>query len=192
MNNKIAATQKIISKENLLDLYINQNLNKATTARYLGITIWGLNTLLITYNIRKNKKDILETRKQTCMKKYNCEYSSSSEKVKNKILQTNISKYGANSFTASDPGKAVIKQTKMLRYGSDKYNNIEKNKQTKLQRYDNEYYNNRDKYKETMLTKYDVDNSFKLQKTRLNHVKEIATNLGYTNNFYLLFVFYYL
>ena len=187
MNNNLEKLKKSISREKIISLYIEKNLNKKDVAKKLNITEWAVNTLLKAYNIKKDNNLILEKRKHTCLEKYGCEYSSSSPIIKEKIKQANIDKYGVSTATQLQETKDKIKQTKLERYGDANYNNLEKNRLTKAVKYNNENYNNRSKYKETMLDKYGVNNGFKLNVTKENKVDHIVNNHNYTDTFRGLF-----
>lgn len=82
---------------------------------------------------------ILEKRKQTCIKKYGVEVSSQANSVKNKFKKTCLKKYGVNHPWKSNKIKQEIKETIKNRYGEHKELICQKIKETCLERYGVEY-----------------------------------------------------
>lgn len=128
------------------------------------------------------RADIIEQRKQTCLKKYGGVAPACSAKVKEKFKQTCLDKYGTTSplnnseirnkgmktfqekwggiGMSSDQIKQKIEQTKTKRYGSPIYNNIKKTQQTISLRYGVENISQlsdiKDKKQQTCLEHYGV------------------------------------
>jgi hypothetical protein len=78
-----------IPKEELFDLYINQNYSRAQLIQYFNVCKYKLSITLKKYGFNKNKKrinkpktkniyfkteDFKNKSKKTCIEKYNCEY----------------------------------------------------------------------------------------------------------------------
>lgn len=132
-----------------------------------------------------NGKDVetIEKRKQTCIEKYGCEFSSQSTDIKNRIKKTNVQKYGVenamqNKEIAKKSQKTKLsldvackkeisakrKKTMKEKYGRESSNPL-KIKQTKKNKYGSENYNNREKAKETLLARYGVEHQSQMQTT---------------------------
>lgn len=172
-----------ISKEDITDLYIVDNMSKKEVATVLGITVHMLSNLFKYYSIKKEQCDINELRKRTNVSRYDVDNPSKNQSIKDKILKTNLDRYGAPSYTATDCGKEKVANTKKERYGDSKYNNINKVLSTKLDRYGVATYNNRDKMRDTCLKSIGVDNPFKDNEI-INSIKEKrAREHGYTQEF---------
>lgn len=167
----------MITKEQIIELYINQNLSKRDVAELLNTSLHTLSKYMKKYNIIKDRKLILELREKTNLDRYGVTDPNKLEEVKQQIKETNLKKYGAGAFVATRAGQKQSKETKKKRYGDETYNNISKHIQTKKIRYGDSKYNNREKMKETMQERYGVDNPFQLQET-----KEIILDTMFDNN----------
>jgi arginine repressor len=170
----------MITKEQLTELYINQNLSKKEIVEKLHVTNWTLSKSIKEYNLRKSPEQIEQCRVNYNLKKYGTSNPSKSVEIKNKIIESNIKKYGAHSFTATNVGKQKVADTKLERYGDSNYNNIDKNRRTKTERYGDPYFSNRAKCKETLQQKYGVDNAFQLIKKEDN-INNLILNKGYSD-----------
>ena len=179
MNNKINTLLTKISKEQIEDLYITQNLRRPEVASILGVTNSMLGNLIKHYNISKDMSKQVIKRKETCLEKYGVDNPSKSNIVKEKISQ-------ANTSNAKD---RIIKSkaTKLSRYGDSNFNNMQQNKLTKKVRYNNENYNNRDKYKSTMQNNYGVDNYFKVSSFVEQHKSHLLETKPYSDLFKEIF-----
>ena len=158
-----------ITKENIEQVYIIENLSKKDTAHRLGISNATIDKLLKQYNIHKSKELIY-----------------ASVRVKNKQL------YGEN-YAKNRSNKA--KETKFEKYGDANYNNRDKCKVTCLEKYGasnpNKTKEVRDKIKNTCLKKYGVSTALNnkdiaktIREIKLerygnlnNHEKAVQTNL---------------
>ena len=65
------------------------------------------------------KEEVINSRKETCLKTYGCEWSSQSPEVRAKVAATCIERYGAVCFLATVEGRRKAMQTLMERYGVD-------------------------------------------------------------------------
>ena len=166
-------------KNNIIELYINENLSKKEVCERLNLSNHILSNLLKIFEIKKDKDMISVKRKKTCLIKYGVDNPSKNEKVKDIIAQKNKK----NSTEIVKKGK----KTKLQRYGSCTYNNSEQIKLTKKLHYNNENYNNRDKYKSTMLEKYGVENTFQLDSFKKSNLTRILEDNNYTDLFKNLF-----
>ena len=73
-----------ISRETILDFYIEQNHTKKEVCDKFGITMSGLSLLLKHYEIVKDKSAVVMLRKQTNLKKYGVDNPAKAEIFKNK------------------------------------------------------------------------------------------------------------
>lgn len=134
-------------KTTKLKRYGDENYNNTTQAHK-------------TFNAKtdKEKRDIIEKRKQTCLDNFGVEYPMQSDAVKHKwktnyqyrtgfdhplhnpevidkIIKTNITKYGTTNPSKTDEVKNRIKATKLLKYDDANYNNLKQIRKTCLERY---------------------------------------------------------
>jgi hypothetical protein len=76
-----------------------------------------------------NSNEVINRRKQTCIKKYGVENPSLSDEIKQKKIQTSLKHYGVEHTTQAKEVKEKIKQTNLERYGgSPLHSNDVKNK----------------------------------------------------------------
>ena len=120
----------------------------------------------------EEKKQIIEKQKASCIIKYGVDNSLKSQKVKDKIKETNFNKYGVDNPFKSQEVKDTIKETNFNKYGVD---NPFKSQEVK------------DKIKETNINKYGTEyHTQSLTKEEWNRrmKKRVGTNLerfGYEN-----------
>lgn len=169
-----------ISKETLLDFYIEQNHTKKEVCDKFGITMSGLSLLLKHYEIVKDKSAVVMLRKQTNLKKYGVDNPAKSVKIKEKISKANKS---LNKEEVTQKRKA----TKLAKYGNENYCNIEQGKLTKELKYGSATYNNREKSKQTTLKHYGVDTYFKSEECRSNNAERMLGKADYTEEFKEIF-----
>lgn len=123
MNNlKKKLSQDLKLKDKIIELYINQDKKKDEVAKELNLTLWTLSNLFKEFDIKKDKKAIVNKRKQTCIEKYEVDNPSKTTEIKEKIATKNK----INGSIIAEKGK----QTKLMRYGNSNYNNIKKIKLT--------------------------------------------------------------
>lgn len=65
------------------------------------------------------KEEVINTRKETCLETYGCEWVSQSPEFRAKVAATCIERYGAVCFLASIEGRKKAMQTLLERYGVD-------------------------------------------------------------------------
>ena len=65
------------------------------------------------------KEEVINSRKETCLETYGCEWASQSPEVRAKVEATCIERYGAVCFLATVEGRQKAMQTLMERYGVD-------------------------------------------------------------------------
>lgn len=159
-----------ISKKELYDLYINQNLSVKEIAFKFNVSKSPIERRLRECKIKKDKKMAHLKTKQTIQKKYGVDNISKLETNKEKVRQTNLRKYGKTCYLQTEEGKERVKQTNLKKYGVEKifYSDKiqEKIKNTMLEKYgtinpmQNEKIKN--KSKDTNLRKYGVYTTLKL------------------------------
>lgn len=159
-----------ISKEELYELYINQNLSVEEIAFKFNVSKSPIERRLREYKIKKDKKMAHLKTKQTIQKKYGVDNISKLETNKEKVRQTNLRKYGKTCYLQTEEGKEKVKQTNLKKYGVEKifYSDKiqEKIKNTMLEKYgtinpmQNEKIKN--KSKDTNLKKYGVYTTLKV------------------------------
>ena len=130
-----------ITKEQLEDLYIKQNLSKCEVCKILNMSKTSFarkakefnickpmelsvkcleNTFMKKYGVTNPNKsaDTLLKRKKTNLQRYGNTCALQSIKVKAKAEQTNLEKYGAKNVFQSESIKNKIAKTNIERYGS--------------------------------------------------------------------------
>lgn len=147
---------KEITKEDIIELYINQNKTRQEVSNILGIYPYQLDKLKKKFNIVKSKTLENEIRSNSIKSAYK------EKDIISKIKATKLERYGNENYNNIDKNK----KTKIKNFGSASYHNQEKANITMKERYGNANYNNREKYKQTCLEKYNVDNPFKSSEIR--------------------------
>jgi len=107
-------------------------------------------------------ESFIQKRKETNIKRYNCEFPAQSKIIQEKIKQTCLEKYGVESYLSTEKVKNELKNYCLLQYGVDnpvKSNEIkEKIKQTCLEKYGETNYNKTEiskyQHKNTCLQRY--------------------------------------
>lgn len=92
------------------------------------------------------KEEVINSRKETCLETYGCEWASQSPEVRAKVEATCIERYGAVCFLATAEGRERALRTIMERYGVD---NVFKSPLIQQ------------KIRETLMERYGVDNPLK-------------------------------
>ena len=107
----------IIEKNLLLELYIQQNLSIKEIAKKLKVSVLTILRNLKKYNIKKASDKVLETRKQTNLKKFGYEFAAQNKNCKEKAISTCMKKYGVKNQAQNEKIKEKIKNTCLKRYG---------------------------------------------------------------------------
>jgi len=126
-------------KEDVIELYIDQNKSVKECAEYFGLNIRMFQTMLKEFGIKKDRNQVYQLQKKTLLETKGVENVFQLNDVKEKIKQTNLEKYGASSYTQTDEYKEKNMETRTMRYGDDPFC--------------------REKYRETCRKKWGVDNS---------------------------------
>ena len=155
-----------LTKDELIEMYINQNMSSKELCSKYNISRSYLMRLLRSYEIKKPKELELANRDKTMLEKYGVMYSFQSEEIKEKSRKTLKDKYDVENISQVDEIKEKIKQTNLEKYGVENvWSNgspvLDKVKQTNYERYgtNNPYSSNtiKEKIKQTNLEKYGVE-----------------------------------
>lgn len=115
------STKVNITKEELYELYINQNKTPDEIAAIYNCTGKTIREHIQKHNIEKSREDHLKRRfenlKKTSQEKYNTDFPIQSKEVKEKIKQTNIERYGVPNAAQSDIVKQRTKENNIKKYG---------------------------------------------------------------------------
>lgn len=147
-----------ITKDELYDLYIVQNLSLREIGTMFNVSADAVNRQTKKYEIKKSLSEINLKRKQTNLEKYGCISPFKNKDIQNKIKQTNLERYGCENPAQSQEVKNKIKQTNLERYGCETSLQSEeiqnKRKQTNLERYGYEYPSQSQEIKDKVQNKY--------------------------------------
>lgn len=130
-----------ISKEELEELYINQNLQRKEIAKLLNVADGTLKRWIQKFKIKKDSKRRVENIRKTCIERYNLPNGGWSPEAQKKIKQTNMEKYGSESYLQTDDYKEKTQKTLKEKYGENIINIFQteeckdKIKKTNLERY---------------------------------------------------------
>ena len=91
---------KNITDEELIELYINQNMSAMELADYYGVTEGALRSCLSRRGIHKSKEQIAAKSKELLMKKYGVTSTLQLAEVQDKIKKTCLERYGNESVCA--------------------------------------------------------------------------------------------
>lgn len=97
-----------ISRDDLYQKYIVDNMSRQECAEYFGVSEPVLEKRLKLYNIKKNKKAIYKNTQKTILNKYGVDNSCKMASTINKRVQTNLNKYGAKTFAESIYFKKIM------------------------------------------------------------------------------------
>ena len=118
-NTLVHHDRKIISKEEIIELYINQNLSLKETAKRLGVGHSTLSMRLREFNIHKSREQTLERTKETVKERYGVEHVLQNKEILDKVLNTTLSRYGETNYAKTDEYRKKVKQTCLEKYGVD-------------------------------------------------------------------------
>lgn len=153
-------------KEDVIELYIEQNKSVKECSKYFGLNLRMFQTILKEFGIKKDRKQVYKLQKKTLLETKGVENVFQLDDVKEKIRQTNLEKYGKETYTQTNEYKIKNIETRRSRYGDDPYC--------------------REKYRNTCKNKWGVDNSSQshftdVQKDLLNR-KELCEKFIKDNN----------
>ena len=97
-----------ITKEELKDLYYTQNLTRIDICKLLNISKGHFVRLCDKYSLHKNKEQIQQRFKQTCLERYDVEAPMQNKNIKNKAINTCINKWGVDNYTKTSEYKEIV------------------------------------------------------------------------------------
>ena len=114
---------ELIPKCDVIEIYLNQNIDLLRTCEFFGISRMVLRRSLKTYGLKKSPEKYRQNAQETCLKRFGAKTPLESKVIYNKTVDTVKNKYGvANPFQA-DFVKEKAKQTLINKYGVE---NIQK------------------------------------------------------------------
>lgn len=141
----------IIDKDQLYDLYINQNKTYAEVSKILNVGTTTIIRNLRKFGITKDKKLILANMQRTCLAKYGVVNYRQTKEYNIKLKDTCLNKYGIEHYSKTNEYKDKCKKTCLQKYGTDNYSKLTecKNrvKKTNIAKYGTEYYTQTEEYK---------------------------------------------
>lgn len=108
---------KQITKEQIVDLYINQNLPRPEVAKILKCSQSTILRKCKEYNIIKPKELSRKLQQKTCVEKYGVVNPLSNKEIQEKIKETNLQKYGVECTSKAQEVKEKQKNTNIKKYG---------------------------------------------------------------------------
>ena len=126
-------------KEDIIELYIDNNLSVKETAKYFGLNIRFFQKILSEYGIKKDRKKVYELQKKTLLKTSGVENVFQLDTIKEKSKKTCLNKFGKEHYVQTKEYKEKNLETRIKKYGDDPYC--------------------REKYKKTCLNRYNVENT---------------------------------
>lgn len=126
-----------VSKEELVELYINQNKSQKEITDILSITRKQLTTILNKYNIRKPKELERANYRKTMIEKYGVTNSYAASNVKEKIKHIIQEKYGVDYACELPQAKEANKPYKISKINIEYSNYLKDNNIDNELEYDN-------------------------------------------------------
>jgi DNA invertase Pin-like site-specific DNA recombinase len=173
--------KETISKDELIDYYINDLHSVKETALHFNISIQTILRFIKKNDIKKTKEEITNTTKKTFENKYGKGVTTNLvlEDTKLKIKKTNLDRYGVDHPMKNKNVRDKVIKTNIERYGVDhplqNKDIMDKAINTSMKRYNetNPMKNEEVKkhLKKSMLQRYGVDHPMKLEVFR-NAIKE--------------------
>ena len=93
------------TKEELEELYINQNLTIYEVADIYGMSASGMKKVLTNFGFKKDPKKYQENAKKTMLERYGTTASLNVPGAKEKMRQTSLEKYGYDDYIANYQGE---------------------------------------------------------------------------------------
>lgn len=169
-----------ISKDELYDLYITQNLSELDIADKYNVSKNTIINKLKEYSIIKSKEQKKLAFEQYSLEKYGTKHPTQSKKVKEKQKETNLKKYGSVSALQNKEVQEKTKHTNLEKYGSEYFLSSSKYKEVLQDKYGVvntfQMLEVKNKIKETNLEKYGVENVAKLTETRRKSIKSAKSS----------------
>lgn len=106
------------SKEEIYNMYITQNHSSDEVSKYFNFSKSTFFKIIKKYNIKKDKKLILQLRINTVLNKYGVENVSQNNDIKKSKEKTCLSHYGVKNPNQAKEVREKTRQTNLVRYGS--------------------------------------------------------------------------
>lgn len=159
-----------ISKEQLVQYYIQENHSVQETVKLLNITEKELYDLIRIYDCKKPKTLSSDISKNTKLNKYGSKGFNNREQA----TKTCLDRYGVdNPSKCSDVSQRIL-EASINHFGEDNINNWQQNHQTRIQHYGSlaeSYKQQSETYRQNCLEKYGVPNTAMLPEVKLK-IKE--------------------
>lgn len=171
-----------INKNELYDLYLNQNLSIKELALYYNMSITSINRALRYNKIFKPKELSSKNSEKTFMRKYGVKNPSCLNEIKDKKKQTFKKHYNCNHYFQTADFKKQAKQTKQRKYKNENFNNRELARQTNIITYGVENVSQleeiKHKKRQTTIINYGVDNVSKAASVKQKKKETCIKNYG--------------
>lgn len=182
-----------ISKEQLYELYIIQNLNANQIADKLNIGCSTVSKKIKKFGIKKDKKTIIENRIKTNIERYGSKTKPVEEKTIEKREQTCLKRYGVTNPAKLEEVQKKKKQNTLKKHGVDHTSKLksttEKRNRTNLFRYGVENISQlkeiQEKKEKTFLKHYGVKNIFQRDDIKKEIKKTHLEKTGFENPMFL-------
>ena len=154
-------------KEDIIKLYIEQNLSVKDCAKYFGLNMRMFQKILSDYGIKKDRKQVYNLQKKKLLETKGVENVFQLQEIKNKSKQTIKEKYGVEHYTLTKEYKLKNLQSRIEKYGDDLYQ--------------------REKYRQTCLKKYGVENTFQDEniKQKIKEIIKLRSDVEYSSQEHL-------
>jgi len=151
----------MISKEQIIQLYIKNNLKRNEVSNVLNISERKLKRLISQYQITKPQKLRQLNREKTNLKKYGVKTPSESSNIRKTYIKNSYNKWGY-----SNPAKSEIIKNKIIKTYSERHGGM-----------GNASASSNQKYKKTMLLKYKQKHNWNIGILRHNKMDEKSLKL---------------
>ena len=181
---KMSNDEKESIKNQILELYINQNLNKLEVYTILNTSGKSLDKIMTDLNIKKSRELINQQVVRDSLKKYGCTNPSCRKEANEKRKQTNLKKYGVeNPYQCKELMEKAYLEKLGVNHPCKSKKIRDKIKQTNLERYGVEHVwqssKIREKQEQTMLKKYGVKHASQSvdikEKMKLRNIEKYGT-----------------
>lgn len=176
---------KNVADEELIELYINQNMSAMELAEHYGVTEGALRCCLSRRGIHKSKEQIAAKSKELLMKKYGVTSTLQLAEVQDKIKKTCLERYGNESASAVG-GTVAHERLRENPFSEEKKRAIQaKTEQTTMERYGVKHAAQspeiQEKVRQQWQEKYGVDNPMQLEEFKQRMKDSVREKYGVDN-----------
>ena len=111
--------RKILDKDEIYELYINQNKSKAEVAEILGVTEKTLGKYFKKFGIKKSVTDIVKRREETCLKNFGSKNPMHNEASRQKLRENHISKGYIKTIPYEELYDALVNKKMLITKATD-------------------------------------------------------------------------